>query len=76
MNLMRGVQDHEMALYYPVSPDVAVLLEHPDNPAMADPGGVPDDAGVHALNRRLFDYSHDQVIGNDLDYLRSLAPVR
>lgn len=75
VNLMRGVEDNEMALYYPVSPDIAVLLEHPENPAMADPSGELDDVAVHALNQRLFSYSHEQVVGNDLNYLRSLAPA-
>lgn len=73
MNLIEPVSHDDVSLYYPVSPTVAVLMEHIDNPSAVGTQDTLADDQVQTLNERIFDYSHEQAIGDDIDYLKSLA---
>lgn len=72
MNLLAAATRNDMAFYYPLGPRRALLLEHADNPSEAPGSDVVDADVVKSLNRRIFDYAHEQVFGRDLDYLQSL----
>ena len=65
----------DLALYYPVSPERAAILEL----RTADsPIGTVDqltDAAVDGLNRKIIGGIHEQAFGNDLAYLQQLMGV-
>ena len=71
LRALTGHQD-DLALYYPVSPERAVLLERR---SAKSPIGPPDqlpDAIVDDLNRKIIEGIHEQAFGSDLAYLRHL----
>ncbi len=72
MNLLAAESHNDMALYYPISATLAVLLEHNENISLVVDDELNDRA-VEMLNRRLYDYAHEQVFGSDLEYLRTLG---
>ncbi|MBB3871659.1 DUF4238 domain-containing protein [Brevundimonas mediterranea] len=72
VNLVAPIGDNDLALYLPVTPTVAVLLEHADARSHVAVDALSDDH-VDQLNRRLFAEAHEQVVGDDLTYLRSLS---
>lgn len=63
MNLLKPVGHNDLALYYPLGPTVAALMEHLDNPGIFGEQRDLDDEAVRMLNRRIFGFSHEQVIG-------------
>jgi hypothetical protein len=74
MNLLAAATRNDMAFYYPLGPRRALLFEHEDNPSEAPGSDLVDADVVRSLNRRIFDYAHEQVFGRDLGYLQSLEP--
>jgi len=72
MNLLPGATDNDMALYYPVSPRRALLIEHEDNSSVAPNSNAIGADLAKALNFRIFDYALEQVFSNDLTRLRGL----
>jgi hypothetical protein len=61
MNLMKPVGHYGMALYYPLSPRRALLIEHITNPRIAPASGVMDKEKVDGLNLLMARYSHELV---------------
>ena len=73
MNLRTGGGHLDLALYYPISPDAAVILERHEGESIVGESDALSDAQVDGLNRGVAEYSHEQVFSNDRDYLSSLA---
>jgi hypothetical protein len=73
MNLIPPVDHNGIALFYPLSPMRALIMEHQDNSPIAPASGVMADAQVDALNLRLAGYAHEQVYGSDREYLADLV---
>ncbi|MNS14768.1 hypothetical protein D3C72_463920 [compost metagenome] len=67
MNLLEPVGHNDLALYYPLGPTMAALMEHLDNPGVVGEQTELDDDAVRMLNRRIFAFSHEQVIGTHPD---------
>ncbi len=72
MNLLEPVGHNDLALYYPLGPTVAALMEHLDNPGVVGEQTELDDDAVRMLNRRIFAFSHEQVIGTHPDEFADL----
>lgn len=72
MNLLEPVGHNDLALYYPLDPTVAALMEHLDNPGVVGEQTELDDDAVRMLNRRIFAFSHEQVIGTHPDEFADL----
>lgn len=72
-NVLPGDCHDSLALFYPVGPRSAVLLEHARNESVVGEDDDLSDGAVDALNRKTYDYSHEQVFGTDLEYLASIA---
>ncbi|QHD65774.1 DUF4238 domain-containing protein [Sphingobium yanoikuyae] len=73
MNLIPPLDHNGIALFYPLSPTRALIMEHQDNSPIAPASGVMTDTQVDALNTRLAGYAHEQVYGSDRDYLADLV---
>lgn len=54
MNLLEPVGHNDLALYYPLGPTMAALMEHLDNPGVVGEQTELDDDAVRKLNRRIF----------------------
>lgn len=73
LNLLSLSSGHDdLAMYYPVSPERAALLELRGANSPIGPNNQLTDAMVDHLNRKIIKGIHDQAFGNDLDYLRQL----
>lgn len=62
----------DLALYYPVSPERAVLFELRDANSPIGRCDRLTDATVGELNRRIIKGIHEQAFGNELTYLKQL----
>ncbi len=71
-NLLEPKGKNDLAIYYPVSPQVAVLLEHKLNPSAIASGDALDDCEVRVLNELVVDYCHEQIFGTNTEYLEKL----
>ncbi len=72
INLLKGGDHYDLALYYPVSPARATVLEAKHLPSAIGPDDNLTDGTVSDLNARIFAASHEQVFGNSA---RSLEKV-
>lgn len=73
LNLRAQTGDHDdLALYYPVSPTRAALLELCDASSSIGPTDELNDATVGELNRKMAGGIHEQAFGSDLAYLNQL----
>ncbi|MFG1243900.1 DUF4238 domain-containing protein [Xanthobacter sp. V7C-4] len=73
LNLLSLTGGHDdLAMYYPVSPQKAALLELREADSPIGSNNELTDAIVDHLNRRIIGGIHDQAFGSDLDYLRQL----
>ena len=76
-NLLAGDSHNSLALFYPIGPRKAVLLEHIENESVVGEGDNLSDERIDELNRKTYDYSHEQAFGTDLTYLATLgAPTQ
>lgn len=77
LNLMpqTGSED-DLALYYPVSPGKAALLQLKGTHSPIGPADQLTDDMVEYLNRKLVEGTHEQVFGSDLPYLKRLMDPR
>lgn len=66
MNLLKPDNHNGMALYYPLSPRKALLIEHDDNERLFGLDRILTDDAVHALNARLSAISHELIIADNL----------
>jgi hypothetical protein len=75
LNLLRPDTHNSLALYYPVGPRAAALLEHRENESVVGNEDHVSDSVVRMpmLNSRIFDFSLEQVFGTDGGYLETLA---
>lgn len=64
-NLMKGTPPEKLALYYPVSPRSAVLLERRDEESAVGSQDILLPSMVAALNMLVAQGSHEQVFGHD-----------
>lgn len=73
LNLLPLTGGHDdLAMYYPVSPERAALLELRGADSPIGPSNQLTDAMVDHLNRKIIGDIHDQAFGNDIYYLRKL----
>lgn len=72
-NLKIGEGHDDLALFYPVSPNRAVLLEHIHQESIVGNHDNLPEALVSQLNQKMYEGSHEQIFGNDLEYLRSFG---
>lgn len=70
LNLLQPDDHNGLALYYPVGPSSAALLEHHQNESPVGPGDDLTDQVVKRLNQRMFDFSPEQVFAVDSVDLR------
>jgi hypothetical protein len=70
-NMIEPRGDNDLAIYYPVSPTVAILFENINNTSVV-PDDELEDKSVARLNRLMVDQSHEQIFGADLAYLATL----
>ena len=75
-NLTPGSGHNDLAFYYPVSPQVAMLLERQNVESVVGLCDSLSDEAVGVLNRRIFDGSHEQVFGDDVQYLQTFERLR
>jgi hypothetical protein len=71
LNLLPSDTHNGLALYYPVGPRAAAILEHRQNESVVGIGDDASDALVRTLNGHIYDFSHEQVFGTDCIYLKS-----
>lgn len=74
-NLMTGDGPNSLALFYPISPQRAVILEHRCNDTVVGDKDDLSDETVSILNQKMYGYSHEQVFGSDLGYLEKLSKI-
>jgi hypothetical protein len=72
-NLINGKGHDDLALFYPISPHRAVILEKRGNESPVGDNDDLTDAEIGQLNRKIYDYSHEQVFANDLATLTRLG---
>lgn len=73
LNLLPLTGNHDdLALYYPVSPESAVLFELRDVESPIGPKNLLNDATVEDLNRKVIEGIHEQAFGSNLPYLKQL----
>lgn len=73
LNLLPPAGGHDdLAMYYPISPEKAVLLELRGANSSIGTNDQLTDATVDHLNRKIIEGIHDQAFGSDIDYLRQL----
>ena len=73
VNLLPPDNHNGLALYYPVGPRLAAILEHLENESVVGAADVVSDALVRKLNARIYEFSHEQVFGTDGDQLEALS---
>ncbi|MFN3628311.1 MAG: DUF4238 domain-containing protein [Parvibaculum sp.] len=66
------VRHDDLAMYYPISPDRAALLELRGASSPIGSDDQLDEATVEDLNRKIVKGSHEQAFGSNLDYLQRL----
>lgn len=72
INLVPAINDNDLALYFPVSPTTAMLMEHIEiDSQVPEDANISDDI-VQYLNGRMFDGSHEQIIGTNIDHLKNI----
>lgn len=75
MNLVKPLSDNDLVLYFPISPLLAVVLEHHDAASPVPASSEIIDTDVITLNGRMLHYAHEQIIGDNLDDLRKLSEL-
>lgn len=71
---MTGKPD-DFALYYPISPERAIVLELNDYNSPLGSSNELDDPAVESLNRRVIEEIHEQAFGCNIAYLRQAMGV-
>ena len=71
LNLKPGEDHNDLVLYYPVSPNRAMLLERQDQESLVHSEDNLTDDLVAMLNRKMYKGSYEQVFGTDGQYLKS-----
>lgn len=73
MNLTPGNGHYDLMIYYPISPELALFIEHDKNPTFALTSGTLTVEDVDGLNLRMARNSHAQIYGLDGEYLAGLV---
>lgn len=71
-NLKSGKEHNDFALFYPVSPHSAIILERKNDDSVVSETDDLTDLEVSKLNKLTFKNSHDQFFGFDMDYLKKI----
>lgn len=74
-NMLDAKGDNDLAIYYPVSPRVAILLEHVGNRSVVGYGDSLPDTEIERLNNLVVERSHEQIFGTNIDYLKELRAL-
>lgn len=72
VNLDDGLEPDSLALYYPLSPNMAMLLEYINRKSFVETDDIIPDGVVEWLNRKMFAGSHELVIGRQFSVLTDL----
>lgn len=73
VNLLTAVDHNDLALFYPISPTKAALLQPTTKECMVPNGNNLSEQVISELNKKIAEQCHEQLFGNNLDYLKSLS---